>query len=306
MYQSSPYAVKRPSQTYFTRIRGLQFHYRTWGTPQPGQAPLVLVHGWMDVGASFQFMVDAMAADRWIIAPDLRGFGLTKTPDADNFWFPDYIADLDTLLTALVPDQAIDLVGHSLGGHVATTYAGVRPERIRRLVNLEGFGMANTIASQAPGRYTRWLDELAQFHQGALDLKTYESVDGVVRRLRKTNPRLTEARAQWLAREWSEPTPDGRWQIRGHAAHKLISCQLFRAEETIAIYQRITAPTLFVRAEEDSLQTWWKHKFTQEEFAQRLQHIAHAETHVMHDVSHMLHHDKPEELAHLITAFLEK
>ena len=163
MYQSSPYAVKRPSQTYFTRIRGLQFHYRTWGTPQPGQAPLVLVHGWMDVGASFQFMVDAMASDRWIIAPDLRGFGLTKTPDADNFWFPDYIADLDTLLTALVPDQAIDLVGHSLGGHVATTYAGVRPERIRRLVNLEGFGMANTIASQAPGRYTRWLDELAQF-----------------------------------------------------------------------------------------------------------------------------------------------
>ncbi len=166
--------------------------------------------------------------------------------------------------------------------------------------------MANTIASQAPGRYTRWLDELAQFHQGALDLKTYESVDGVVRRLRKTNPRLTEARAQWLAREWSEPTPNGRWQIRGHAAHKLISGQLFRAEETIAIYQRITAPTLFVRAEEDSLQTWWKHKFTQEEFAQRLQHIAHAETHVMHDVSHMLHHDKPEELAHLITAFLEK
>ena len=135
-----------------------------------------MVHGWMDIGASFQFMVDALADDRWVIAPDLRGFGGTQPAFADSFWFADYLADLDAILQSLVGDQPIDLLGHSLGGHIATTYAGVRPNRIRRLVNLEGFGLASTRPSQAPGRYAQWLDEIAAFNAGEKDLKTYESL----------------------------------------------------------------------------------------------------------------------------------
>ena len=298
------YQVQRPPHNRTLPSRGLDYHVRTWGTRNPDQPPLLMVHGWMDIGASFQFMVDAMSQDRWVIAPDLRGFGNTKPAFADSFWFADYLADLDAILAHMVGDQPIDLLGHSLGGHVATTYAGVRPERIRRLVNLEGFGLASTRPSQAPGRYAQWLDEIAALNQGAKDLKTYASLDGVAQRLIKTNPRLSADKAEWLAQQWASETEDGRWQINGHAAHKVIGAHLFQAPETIAIYQRIKAPTLFVRAEEDSLQTWWKNKFTQEEFAERLTHIPQVETAVMADVGHMLHHDKPAELAEMVEHFL--
>jgi pimeloyl-ACP methyl ester carboxylesterase len=118
-----------------------------------------MVHGWMDVAASYQFVVDALsdafAQGRQIIAPDWRGYGQTALPGTDNYWFPDYLADLDTLLDHYAPEQPVDLVGHSMGGNVVMLYAGVRPQRIRRLINLEGFGMPATRPSQAPGRYWR-------------------------------------------------------------------------------------------------------------------------------------------------------
>ena len=127
------YQAQRPSRSEFVPLRHMRYHLRHWGQPQAGVAPLVLVHGWMDVSASFQFVVDALQAERWIIAPDWRGYGLTEGPPTDNYWFPDYLADLDALLDHYALGQSVDLVGHSMGGNVAMMYAGVRPERIRRL-----------------------------------------------------------------------------------------------------------------------------------------------------------------------------
>ena len=97
------YQVKKPSRCEFVPIRQLNYHVRLWGHPQPGQAPLFLMHGWMDVSASFQFVVDALRQERWVIAPDWRGYGRTHTPDTDHFWFPDYLADLDFLLDHYSP-----------------------------------------------------------------------------------------------------------------------------------------------------------------------------------------------------------
>ena len=113
-----------------------------------------MVHGWMDVAASYQFVVDAFAQDHYVIAPDWRGYGLTESPPTDNYWFPDYLADLDFLLDHYSPDAPVHLVGHSMGGNVAMLYAGSRPQRIRRLVNLEGFGMAGDPAVAGARRAT--------------------------------------------------------------------------------------------------------------------------------------------------------
>ena len=158
------YKEKRPPRSEFVPIRGISYHVLHWGQTSGTLPPLVLVHGWMDVAASYQFVVDALsdafAEGRSIIAPDWRGYGKTSANGADNFWYPDYLADLDFLLDHYAPGQATDLVGHSMGGNVAMLYAGVRPERIRKLINLEGFGMPATRPSQAPGRFAKWMDEL--------------------------------------------------------------------------------------------------------------------------------------------------
>jgi pimeloyl-ACP methyl ester carboxylesterase len=297
------YPIQKHAHSEFVPIRHLQYHVRQWGTPSADKTPLVMVHGWMDVSASFQFVIDGLQQDHWVIAPDWRGFGLTDTPNTDNYWFPDYLADLDFLFDHYVGDRPVNLLGHSMGGHIATMYAGVRPERIHRLINLEGFGMPTSRPAQAPGRYAKWMDELKTLHKGEQDLKPYPDLAAVAQRLMKTNPRLSQDKAEWLAQHWARPNAQGEWRILGHAAHKVINAQLFRVEEILAIYERISAPTLCVVAQEDSLSQWWKDKYTLAEFKERISVVANLEHAVISDAGHMLHHDQPEKLAQLIESF---
>jgi pimeloyl-ACP methyl ester carboxylesterase len=185
-------------------------------------------------------------------------------------------------------------------------YTGARPQRIRRLVNLEGFGMAATRPSQAPGRYAKWMDELKGLHRGDLALKSYNSADAVAARLRKTNKRLSQDKADWLARHWAREGADGRWHILGDAAHKITNAQLFRVDEVLELYGRITCPTLFVEASDDSLSQWWQGKFTLAEFHERLQAVkAPLSKAVLPDTGHMLHHDQPALLGRLIEEFID-
>jgi pimeloyl-ACP methyl ester carboxylesterase len=298
------YQPRRPSRNEFVPIRNLKYHVLLWGEPGPGKVPLVMVHGWMDVAASYQFVVDAFAHDYYVIAPDWRGYGLTQSPDADNYWFPDYLADLDFLIDHYSPERPVDLVGHSMGGNIAMLYAGSRPARIRKLVNLEGFGMAATRPSQAPKRYAKWMDELKAFHRGEMALKAYDSVDGVAQRLMKTNKRLSQDKADWLARHWARPDAQGKWRILGDAAHKITNAQLYRLDEVMEIYKSITAPTLAVEASDDSLAQWWQGKYTLAEYHERLRTVPDARTALVQDAGHMLHHDQPVQLAQLIESFL--
>jgi len=191
-----------------------------------------------------------------------------------------------------------------MGGNVAMLYAGVRPARIRKLVNLEGFGMPATRPAQAPGRFAKWMDELKSLHQGEMALKPYKDADGVARRLMRTNPRLTQDKADWLATHWAAPDNQGQWNILGDAAHKITNAQLYRVDEVLEIYRCISAPTLAIEASDDSLGKWWQGKYTLAEYHERLKAVPQLATAVVQDAGHMLHHDQPEQLAQLITAFL--
>ncbi len=308
------YQPKYNAEQRTVAIRHLNYHLWTWEPPQrPTQPPLVLLHGWMDVGASYQFMVDALnpslVQSRRIIAPDWRGFGMTVAPGTDHYQFADYLADLDFLLDALVPGQAIDLVGHSMGGNIAMLYAGVRPERVRRLVNLEGFGMPATTPDEAAGRYARWMDELKKLHANEFLLKPYPSLAGVAQRLMKTNPRLDPVKAHWLAQHWSEEVrlPDGssQWRIRGDAAHKIVNPLLYRVEEVLSIWKKIAAPLLAIEASDNSLAQWFQDRYDLAQYHQRLGSIDNCHIAVIENSGHMLHHDQPDKLAALIQEFLD-
>ena len=169
-----------------------------------------------------------------VYAPDWRGYGLTDWGKADCYWFPDYIADLDALLEHIDPGAPVNLVGHSLGGNVAALYAGVRPARIARFVNLEGFGMAPTQAEQAPKRYARWLEEL----RDPPGLRSYESFSALADRLQQGNKRLSREQAEFLARHWGQEATDKGVVLRGDPAHKIVNPVLYRYEEVRACWQR--------------------------------------------------------------------
>jgi pimeloyl-ACP methyl ester carboxylesterase len=288
-------------------LRGLRYHLLLWGDPAALSAdrpPLVMAHGWMDVAASFQFVVDAMRDERFVIALDWRGFGLTEAPRCDSYWFPDYLGDLDAVLDApelgLDRERPVDLLGHSMGGNVAMLYAGVRPQRVRRLVNLEGFGMPATKPAHAPRRYAQWLDELKE----PARLKPYDSVEAVAERLCANNPRLTKDKAAWLAPRWSRRRDDGQWEILGDPAHKRVNPILSRVDETLACWSAIAAPVLWIEGDDTEVMRRWAGRYTRAEFEARLAVLRQLERHTLSPAGHMLHHDQPEALAARIEAFL--
>lgn len=289
----------KPSRSEFIPVRGLRYHVRHWG--DEAAPKLFMVHGWMDMSASFQFVVDCLRRDWHVIAPDWRGFGLTRNPGVDSYWFPDYLGDLDALLDHYSPGQPVNLLGHSMGGNVVCLYAGIRPERIARLINLEGFGLPPTRPEQAPERYAKWLDEL----KSPPGMRGYASLEEVAARLQKTNPRLSDARAAFLAEHWAERGADGEWAILGDPAHKLSSPILYRVEEVMACWQRIAAPVLWVEAEETEAWRWMGPKEqARVEIDRRIGFIPKVRTASIAAAGHMLHHDQPERLAALIEDFL--
>src|SRR4051812_40115940 len=125
----------RPSRSDFHTIRGLRYHVRTWG--DPSHPALFCLHGYLDVSATFQFVVDALQHDWFVVAPDWRGYGLSDWCP-QGYWIADYVGDLEILLQLYSPDAPARLVGHSMGSHVALLYAAARPERVDRVVALEG------------------------------------------------------------------------------------------------------------------------------------------------------------------------
>jgi pimeloyl-ACP methyl ester carboxylesterase len=280
-------------------VRGLRYHVREWG--EADAPPIILVHGWMDVSASFQFVADYLAANYRVLAPDWRGYGLSDWPATDSYLFADYLADLDILLDSLVGDQAIPIIGHSMGGNVVMLYGGVRPQRATHVINLEGFGMPATKAEQAPRRFARWIDELKQ----PMQLRPYANVQEVAARLMKNNPRLTQERADFLAPHWAgEVTlPDGsvQWQVRGDPAHRRINPILYRVEEVLACWRAITAQVLWVEA----LQTENRALLGGiPDFEERLTQVPKLSIRKIDQAGHMLHHDQPEQVATLIREFL--
>ena len=286
----------KASESLFLDIRGLRYHVRHW----KGSAArrMFLLHGWMDVSASFQFLVDALSGDWDVYAPDWRGYGLTSWSGSDNYWFPDYMGDLDVLLDRLQPDSPVNLVGHSLGGNVGGLYAGVRPERIARFINLEGFGMPITRPEQAPKRYARWMDELRE----TPGWRPYASYAELADRLQKNNPRLQRERAEFLARHWGKDAEQGGVVLRSDPAHKLVNATLYRLDEARACWERVTAPVLWVDAAES--ETMKRMRLTAADIAERRSAFKNLRYHTMANAGHMLHHDQPEELAKLIEEFL--
>ena len=288
----------KESRSQFLPIRGLRYHVRAWGDPRSRK--LFLLHGWMDVSASFQFLVDALRQEWCVFAPDWRGFGLTEWP-RDGYWFADYLGDLDLLVGALAPDEKIAVAGHSLGGNVALLYAGLRPDRVRAIVSLDGFGIPAEDEGHAPEKLIAWLDALA----APPGFASYADFAAVADRLQKNNPRLPRDRADFLATHWAERKAGGALRLRADPRHKLPFPTVYHLEEACAIWQKITAPALWVAASESRIPKWLaKGGGGAEEVARRMAHIPGARIVTIENAGHMLHHDQPEAVAAALEEFL--
>jgi pimeloyl-ACP methyl ester carboxylesterase len=292
------YQPRRPPRHETVDVRGLQIHLTRWGPEATRERPPVfLLHGFMDTSDTFQFLVDAFAADRPLVAPDWRGFGRSAWP-RDGYWFPDYVADLDALLNLLTPQAPAQLVGHSMGGNVAGLYCGARPERVRCFVNLEGFGLPRMSFEKAPERMRQWLDQLSSVPE----LSSYDSFELLAEVIRKRYPRVPPPRALFIAKSWGGLAPDGRVRLKGDPRHKLVNPVLYRRDEAESFWRRIRAPLLMVCGELSEFAHRLGEDCSEEAFRR---HIPQLRLVTIAAAGHMMHLERPEAVAPLIESFLQ-
>ena len=293
------YQLRRAPRHTTVPLRGLQIHLTRWG-PEPSTAtpPVFLLHGFLDTSDTFQFLVDAFAADWPLIALDWRGFGRSEWPQ-EGYWFPDYVADLDALLDQFCPDAPVRLIGHSMGGNVAGLYAGARPERIRSLVSLEGFGLPRVPVERAPQRMAQWLEQL----RSVPELKTYASYEHLSQVIRKRYPRVAPQRALFIAHSWGRQESDGRVHLVGDPRHKRVNPVLYRREEAQSFWRQITAPVLMLFGEQSELAGQVGDDGTEQAFQSMVRNIR---TRKLAGTGHMMHLECPEIVAPLIEQFLHE
>lgn len=298
------YAPRVVPRSQHVDLRGTAAHVLSWGDERAPK--LFLLHGWMDVAASFQFLVDALTREFNVIAPDLRGFGRSAW-QPQGYWFADYVADLDALLSHFAPGEAVRLGGHSLGSNVAMHYAGVRPHRVDTLIALDGFGIPAETPERAPDKFAAWLDAL----DDPPSFAPYDSFEAVAARLTKNDARLTPDKAAFLARHWAARGDDGKVRLTSDPRHKRPFPVVYRLEEVFAVWHRIHARALWIAAEDSHIPAWLdRHpegEAATESLAgirRRMAHVPGATLVTIPDAGHMLHHDQPQAVARAIETFI--
>ena len=257
---------------------------------------MILLHGFMDCGATWQFLVDSLPASWSCVAPDWRGFG-TSAWAPQGYWFPDYLADLDALLGVLVPRGRARIVAHSMGANIAAMYAGIRPDRIAWLASLDGIGLPRSAPGEAPDRYGRWLSQLLDPPKGT----RYRSLAHLTEMLMSRNPRLPRDRAEFIARAWSTGAADEPdLRLVFDPRHRLVNPVLYRREEAQACWARIAAPLLVLLAGRSE---FLAHMGADGSPASVQEQFPGATIVSLPEVGHSMHHEDPAAVARYLAGF---
>lgn len=276
---------------HFVDANGLRHHVLEWDSAR-ADTTVVLLHGFLDLAWSFEHVALRLAPKYHVVAPDFRGHGDTEWVGRGGYYyFPDYTADLARLLPALTR-RRVFLVGHSMGGIVATYYTGAFPERVHKLALLEGIGLPGSRAEEAPERMLKHIETVDEVR--AKKPRPLESLAAAAARLRQIYPQLDAKWAERLAEKATRPTSEGRlW--KHDPLHRTRSPLLFNEAQFAAFARRIRCPTLLVNAAQSDF------KILHDPQRQKL--YSNAEVRSLPAAGHMMQLDQPDALADMLLEF---
>lgn len=275
---------------------GLTHHVLEW-SPDAAWATVLLLHGYMDAARSWDLVAPALVGAGYrVLAPDFRGFGDgPRAPAGGYYYFPDYIHDVADLVETLVPGGAeLSVVGHSMGGTVATMFSGTFPERVARLAVLEGSGPPDHEHDHAPEQMHRWIESVRSVR--VRGERTLPSRDVALDRLVANHPQVAREVLVTRLDALAHTLPDGRMAWKADLLHSTRSPIPFFAATWKAFAARVTCPVLYVSGGPAG----W-HPADEEA---RLGAFRNLERVEIPDAGHMMHWSAPEALAKHLLRFL--
>jgi pimeloyl-ACP methyl ester carboxylesterase len=224
----------------------LRLNYVDWGNPDA--PPLLLVHGGRDHCRSWDWVAEELRHDWHIIAPDLRGHGDSAWAPDGNYDLAPFVYDLAQLVhqLGLAP---VTIVAHSMGGNIATRYAGLYPENVRKFVNIEGLGPSPVIQAERDKigiaqRFRTWIEDKRE--AAARLPKRYPSLEAAFDRMKGENTYLTDEQARHLTVHGVSRNEDGTWSWKFDNYLNVWAPFDFTNDELEAIWGAITCPTLLL------------------------------------------------------------
>jgi pimeloyl-ACP methyl ester carboxylesterase len=270
-----------------------------WGTleglhwARPGAPKVLCLHGWLDNAASFVPLAPYLK-DFDLLALDFAGHGFSShRPETNRYYFTDYLFDIDAAMDRLGWDQC-HLIGHSMGGGVASCFAAAIPERVNRLVLLDSLGLLTLPANQAAQQLRL---SMLSVRKARSFLRPYESVEDAMLARQKKSP-LSDAAARLLCERSLEHTGD-YYQWRTDPRLNWRSPQLSGDEQSLEMLAAINSPTLLISS--DMIIDY----FGKDMAHKRLSAIPDSK-HVTTDGHHHFHMEQPEQVGGHITEFLQQ
>lgn len=282
-------------ETKTLNLRGLNTRLTQWGDPT--KPLLLLLHGWMDCGGSFQFVASELEQDFYILAPDLRGFGETDHAPG-GYWFPDYLADVEALLNVVSPTKPVLMAGHSMGGNIAMLYAGISPHRVEKVMSLESVGLPTTDPTEAPAKYRKWLMEVLADEQARI----YPSKEALLMSMHRANPQLAPSMIEVLADLWAMPLAQGGYALKHDHAHRYTNPYRYNYDDIKAIWAQISAPVGLAMATASPMYQRIGRDGRIDEIKQLL-NIGDQAYFELEGAGHMIHLERPQETAQILSRF---
>jgi len=269
------------SHYYYSDRLKLQF----WDWGQDGLPPLLLVHGGLDHARNWDWVARSLREHFHVYAMDLRGHGNSAWAPGALYSVAEHVFDVSTLVDTL--DAApISLIGHSLGGILTLLYSGLYPDRVRKVIAIEGLGLpaAHRIHKPAPDRMRAWIESVRQTDKS--EPRSYPNLEAAVERMKEANPHLSDEVARHLTLHGTNWNADGSlsWKFDNYV--RCLPPYGHDMNEQRAIYSEITCPALLVWGRE----SWLPDPDTDE----RALVIRNRRVLKVADAGHWVHHDRLE------------
>lgn len=214
---------------------------------------LICLHGWLDNLASFYLLVNQLKNDYQLLLVDLPGHGLSEPlADGAHYYIWQNIETLYELLQALEVERA-NLLGHSMGGVVASLFAGTFPDKVNTLVLLDSLGPMTSSAEQSPEQLAK---AIIDAQKTPSQLRVFSDVKTALVARRKSSPASTEQALLPIVKRNLKPVEGGvSWRTDRRLRHT--SKVRLTEEQVLAFLSKIKANVLVVLAKQGIVPKPW-------------------------------------------------
>jgi pimeloyl-ACP methyl ester carboxylesterase len=259
---------------------------------------VLLVHGVQDHCHNWDWTSEQLCSDYHVVVPDLRGHGDSEWSKGASYNNLDYVYDLAQLVEQ-ESLQPVNIVAHSMGGTIASLFAGVFPEKVASLISVEGVGgywYYNDTETDTKSQIRSWIDTTR--HLAGRTPRKYPDLSDAFHRMQKSNPHLSEERARHLTIHGSNRNEDGTytWKFDNYTHSR--SPFSLGYDEMTRLWENITCPTLLLNATQG-----FAHRIGQDGTDR---HFSDAELVNIENAGHWLHHDQFAEFIDNVKRFLDK